>query len=345
LRGIADVRRARTGDRCGVRGLDAPRGGSRPGRSRYRAGQRVRVRRAEEIAATLDPDGTLGGLPFMPEMARFCGASFTVRSSAHKTCTPLRGIRGMNAAVHLEGVRCDGSAHGGCQSRCALFWKDAWLEPADGPGEAGDRGELLRRAGRSLVLRGRDPAAGSYACQATELVEATYPLPFWAPSQYVDDVRSGNVGLREVLRALPVVAFNKFQTFSRRALPARLRIRGGRLYPTVVGTRAETPDVRLGLEPGEEVEIRSHAEILDTVDANGLNRGLAFYPDMVPWCGARSTVHHRVETRLDEETGEVRHIHSPCLVLDGVVCRGRYHRFCPRELDIYWREAWLRRAE
>ncbi len=31
-----------------------------------------------------------------------------------------------------------------------------------------------------------------------------------------------------------------------------------------------------------------------------------------------------------------------CVVLDNVVCQGIYHRFCPRELDVYWRSAWLR---
>ena len=35
---------------------------------------------------------------------------------------------GSTSAVHLE-TRCDGSAHGGCQASCLLFWKDAWLKP------------------------------------------------------------------------------------------------------------------------------------------------------------------------------------------------------------------------
>lgn len=318
-----------------------------PRRSRYRAGQLVRVRSPDEIAATLDEHGTLEGLPFMPEMTRYCGSTFSVRSSAHKTCNPLGGMRGMTAASHLEGLRCDGSAHAGCQSRCLLFWKDAWLEPVDGTGSpplSAGRGELRRKAERSLFVRGRDPAAGTYSCQGTEVLEATSSLPFWAPRQYWDDLRSGNVTLGVMARGLPVIVFNKLQTLSTRFLPAPLRFRGGRLHPNIAGTLTETPDVRTGLEPGEQVEIRAHAEILDTVDANGLNRGLGFYPDMVPYCGRRSTVSHRVETRIDEATGKVTRITSPCLVLDGVVCRGRYHRFCPRALDIFWREAWLRRV-
>lgn len=93
-----------------------------PRRSRYSAGDLVRIRSAEEIAATLDDHGTLDALPFMPEMAAFCGRTFTVRSSAHKTCDSANqsGLRSMNAAVHPKGLHCDGSAHGGCQSRCSF---------------------------------------------------------------------------------------------------------------------------------------------------------------------------------------------------------------------------------
>lgn len=327
-------------------------------------GEHVRIRSAEEITATLDEDGTLDGLPFMPEMAALCGRSFEVRSSAHKTCDSinLSGMRSMDAAVHLEGLNCSGSAHGGCQSRCPFFWKEAWLQPSP-PAEntsgslasqCGEkhaapsddpRGELERKAARSVLVRGRDPFKGTYSCQGTEVLEATAPLPFWSPRQYWDDVRSGNITLAALLRGLPVIVFNKFQYLSRRVLPRPLRIRSGRLYPVVVGTLQKTPDLRLGIEAGEAVETRTHAEILETLDSQGHNRGLAFDVDMVAFCERRSTVHHRVEVRIDERTGELKRMKNPCLVLDGVVCQGVYHRFCPRALDAYWREIWLRRVE
>ena len=41
-----------------------------------RAGEWVRVRSKEEILATLDNNGQLEGLPFMPEMFAFCGREF-----------------------------------------------------------------------------------------------------------------------------------------------------------------------------------------------------------------------------------------------------------------------------
>jgi hypothetical protein len=313
----------------------------------------VRIRSADEIAATLDAQGTLDGLPFMPEMTRYCGQTFVVRSSAHKTCDSITmsGMRSMDAAVHLEGMHCDGAAHGGCQSRCPLFLKEAWLESARvgenerPPGSDAGRASLAGKAERSVRLHDRDPAHGTYSCQGTEVLEATSPLPFWSPRQYWEDVRSGNVSLGSLLRGLPVIAFNKFQHLSRRLLPARLQIRGGRLYPNIVGTLAKTPDVRVGMQPGDPVKIRSHEAILGTLDANGRNRGLAFDVDMVPFCERSATVRHRVDVRIDERTGTLVRMRNPCLVLDGVACEGHYHRFCPRALDAYWREAWLERDQ
>src|SRR5262245_54966201 len=96
-----------------------------------RAGDWVEVRNAEEILSTLDDSGCLDALPFMPEMLQYCGQRFRVYKSAHKTCDTIQRPvnRRMGDAVHLDGLRCDGSAHGGCQSACLLFWKNVWLKP------------------------------------------------------------------------------------------------------------------------------------------------------------------------------------------------------------------------
>ena len=114
----------------GKRSLMAPVG-SQPNTSNLRAGDLVEVRSESEILATLDEHGRLDGLPFMPEMLRFCGKRFQVQSRAHKTCDTGRaaGFRRLENAVHLKELRCDGSSHGGCQASCLLFWKEDWLRP------------------------------------------------------------------------------------------------------------------------------------------------------------------------------------------------------------------------
>ena len=99
--------------------------------SRLRAGDWVEVCSKEEILATLDADGELEGMPFMPEMLAYCGQRLQVYKSAHKTCDtvfPVRGRR-VHRTVHLS-TRCNGQAHGGCQAACLLFWKEAWLKRA-----------------------------------------------------------------------------------------------------------------------------------------------------------------------------------------------------------------------
>jgi len=45
---------------------------------RLRPGDLVEVRTANEILRSLDSNGTLDGLPFMPEMVEFCGRGYRV---------------------------------------------------------------------------------------------------------------------------------------------------------------------------------------------------------------------------------------------------------------------------
>ena len=84
----------------------------------YRAGQRVAVRSAAEIAATLDANGRLDGTPFMPEMVAFAGRELTIHRHSDKTCVEGGGLRQMQDTLLLAGVRCDGTAHDGCQRGC-----------------------------------------------------------------------------------------------------------------------------------------------------------------------------------------------------------------------------------
>jgi hypothetical protein len=313
-------------------------------------GELVRVRDAAEILATLDENGSLDGLPFMPEMLQFCGRTFRVHRRADKTCDTieLSGLRRMTDTVHLDDLRCDGSGHGGCQAGCLLFWKEAWLTrttdaaaPA-APAVPPDGVELITRATR---WPGNSPEEERFSCQATQLLETTTPLQWWDARQYVRDLRTGNVGLFRLVRGLAVFLFNKYQGFSKRFLPPRLRIHEGRWFPLTYGTLDKTPSGTLGLQPGELVQVKQRDQILATLDRNGRNRGLTFDSEMLRYCGRRARVLRRVTQIIDERSGKMLTMPRDCIILDGVTCQADYHRFCPRGIYPYWRELWLERVE
>ena len=182
------------------------------------------------------------------------------------------------------------------------------------------------------------PTAGSpdverYFCQATELPAASRPLPWWDPTQYVRDVRSGNVSVTGALAGLCRWAFVKFQ--------AKI-LRGGGI-PFVHGRLARTPVEVLDLHPGERVRVKSKNQIEQTLDRGNRNRGLSFDSEFLPYCGREFVVRSRVERIIDELTGRMIQLDSDCLILEDVVCGAQYHRFCPRQIYPYWREIWLTR--
>jgi hypothetical protein len=315
-------------------------------------GEVVEVRSAEEILATLDENGELEGLPFMPEMLAFCGRRLRVHKLALKLCDTIdwTGMYRMRNAVHLEGSRCDGQAHGGCQASCSLYWKEAWLErvPAGEPEPVpAPRATLATLT--AATRKPADPAAGGeelYSCQATELLRAAPErIPSWDGRQYVRDVRSGNTGALAMIRTICVGLFNEYQDVSRRILPRPLRIRDGRRYPFIEGNLQKTPEQALGLQPGELVRVKTKEEIVRTLDANNANRGMSFDGEMLRYCGRQARVLRRVEQIIDEKSGRMLRFKNPCIVLDDVICTGAYHRQCPRGIYPYWREVWLERVE
>jgi hypothetical protein len=321
-----------------------------------RVGEIVEVRSEAEIMATLDARAELESLPFMPEMLQFCGRRFRVDKLAVKLCDTIgsTGMYRMRNAVHLEGVRCDGQAHGGCQAGCLVYWKEAWLKRAAASGH--DRVEQARetaaplctRAALTAATRRGSAASGDerFSCQATELLRAAPTrVPPWDIGQYVLDVRSGNASLLATIRALAIGLFNEYQDLSRRFLPRRLRIRGGMRLPFLEGRLKKTPDGTLALLPGELVRIKSKQEIVSTLDVNNSTRGLSFDPEMWWYCGREARVLRRVDQLIDERTGELLRLKRSCIVLEGVTCRGAYHRCCPRADFPYWREVWLERVE
>jgi hypothetical protein len=338
---------------------------------KFQAGEWVEVRSEEEILQTLNSQGQLDGMPFMPQMLQYCGKRFPVFKRAHKSCDTVRGPAGLQVkgAVHLGQLRCDGAAFGGCQAGCLLFWKTAWLKPVAGPstggrhespGRAAIRKETCTRedvCAATLAPEQPDPADPVYVCQATRLPYASKRLPWWNLAQYVEDYTSGNVTLATLLRGVLYAAyFNVSQAGIGVGRPMRWlydkfqALWGGVPYPRRAGSiplGTPTPSCELNLQPGETVRVKPYREILATLNTENRNRGLFFDAEAVPYCGGTYRVARRIEQIVDERTGKLIHFKNPSVVLEGVYCRARYsadRMFCPRAIDSYWREIWLERA-
>jgi hypothetical protein len=338
-----------------------------------RAGEWIEVRSKSEILATLDQRGRLEELPFMPQMFHFCGRRLKVFKRAHKTCDTVNDYKGrrMHNAVHLEGIRCDGQVFGGCEAGCLLFWKEAWLKriagpanavpPTQPPGQLSSAGAHCTEA--DVLAATRRPTTSSmtepaYICQATQVPAATEPLSAWQLGQYVEDYRSGNVTLSRIAASFLYMGYRHWMVNLGIGVGPALRfiydlfqkLIGGVPYPRRVGKLpigTRTPTLQLGLQPGEWVRVRSYAHILATCDREDKNRGMKYDAEMVPYCGGTFRVLKRVNQILDEKTGIMRHMRTPCILLEGVVCQSKYSEcrlFCSRSIYLYWREIWLERV-
>jgi hypothetical protein len=348
------------------------------GRAKLRAGDWVEIRSKEEILRTLDKQGQLEALPLMPEMLQYCGQRFQIFKQAHKTCDPPSGLqaRRMTKSVHLTGVRCDGSAHGGCQAGCLIFWKEAWLRKVDANDPESQGTAAAEPAAAPLVGEGtqcteEDVVAAvhqasdtarvqspAYSCQSTRLYAATTPLFWWDLRQYVEDLTSGNVRPSQMIAA---ALFFLYQSVAeaglglgsamRWAYDTFQKFRGGAPYPLRPGKISKdmrTPSATLDLQPGELVRVRSYPEILATLDQDWHNRGMYFDGEQVPFCNGTYQVLRRVERIIDEKTGAMRRLKNDAIILSEVACQARYakcRRFCSRSIYPYWREIWLERVE
>jgi hypothetical protein len=344
------------------------------------AGDWVEVRSREEILATLDEHGRVDGMLFMPEMLSYCGKTLPVFKRAHKTCDTIRysGARTLERTVHLES-RCDGSSHGGCEAACLLYWNEAWLKPAAAPraNTPSPAPALLRSRGCSMqqlmaaTQQGHDPEKGPrYACQATELLQASKPLSPWDPRQYIEDYRCGNVKVVTLLsgalyRVTVYVTrraerLGRYFGFGDRLAKAVMACYDGlqRLLPNgipfprrkgLIPQGLPTPQLAIGeLRPGSRVRVKSYREILETLDSNNKTRGLYFDAEHVPYCGKEFPVRSLVNQIIDERTGYMLRFKSPSIILENVVCQGTYsdnRMFCPRAIYPYWRPVWLKPVE
>lgn len=293
-----------------------------------RPGDVVEVRSESEIAKTLDRNNCLDGLPFMPEMRKYCGGRFKVLNCVNRMFVEGVGNRRIKNVVNLKGVICTGEFHGGCKRSCVLLWKTAWIKKMQGEPTK----ELVSPLNYSVpVCQGMQSSESP--CQLVKLERATSPLP---------------ISLEDFIRQYVCQKFQSFKFVNRICsfflwLNFKVqRFLGRKEYASLRGKLRRTPSVSLNLQPGEIVEVKSKDEILATLDLRGRNRGLYFTAEMLKYCSGRYRVLKRVDKIVVEKTGMLREIPNT-VILEDVFCNGSDHGYCPRSCYCLWREIWLRR--
>ena len=299
-------------------------------RAALRPGEIVEVRSLPEILATLDERGCLDGLPFMPEMAAFCGHRFPVHRRLEKVWEYAHGtgLRRVRNAVLLQAVRCDGQSHGGCQAACQLIWKEAWLKRPwdDSPGIPDLPHQVDLDSNTHVNVEGKL----RYICQVTELQRASSQLRYRSLGHFLRDLNVGNVRLLPLLVVISVRLFNA----------AHWRL-AGYLWPVLKPADSDSsPQQTLGLRPGQLVRVKSKHAIELTLNRHSRNRGLEFGKDMLFYCGGSYRVAASINRIVHEGTGELLTLKTPSILLEGVTSVGGT-TLCPQNEYYFWREIWL----
>jgi len=314
---------------------------------KLRPGDFVEVKAPEEILQTLDAEGTLNQLPFMPEMVEFCGRRFQVSKRVVKTCYYTKaGSSGMRKfrtddVVLVDGLRCSGAEHGGCQKGCMIFWREAWLRKVEDAetahfqnGEGSATFSHAQSDGCERLLARLKTLSGpkTYFCQASELLKATNQLSRWERfAKCFTEVQAGNCSALEMAQRIGIWLF--------------WRIRRVLLGAYARGTNKSTPVEGLNLQPGELVEVKPMERITETLNESAHNRGLYFTPAMRQLCGEKYRVERKIDKIIVDGTGEMRKLRNT-VFLEGSLCGCACVAFggCPRGEFAYWREIWLRRS-
>ena len=299
-------------------------------RAEPQAGDLVEVRSLSEILATLDERGCLDGLPFMPEMAAYCGRRVPVLRRVDKVWEYAHGtgLRRFKHGLLLQAARCDGQSHGGCQANCHLIWKADWVKwpgHRSTPNPDEPRGPDLE-----ALTHFTTPQGVRYVCQATQIREASEQLRFNSLGHYWRDFFSGNVRLGTLLVEVGVRLFNAAQ--SRLGKPK---------WPVLKPLDSDTsPHQELRLQPGQVVRVKSKAEIELTLNRDLRNRGLSFSGDLLADCGGNYRVAASINRVIHEETGELLTMKNPSILLEGAHSIGG-PLLIPQNEYFFWREIWL----
>ena len=299
---------------------------------KFRRGDLVEVKNPEEILRTLDAEGASDQLPFMREMVDLCGRRFRVARRVLKTCYygETNGMRKFRTddVVVLEGVRCSGADHDGCQKACMIFWREVWLRPAGNDDEPQSASESQRAILRGRLKTMKGPKR--YFCQAGEILNATTGLSRWDRiGKCFAEVSVGNCSSFEMAKRIASWLF--------------WRVRRMIFGDFARGNNKRTPVETLHLKTGELVEVKPVEGIARTLDKKAHNRGLYFTPDMRRLCGQHRQVEKSLEKIIVDGTGEMRKMQNTVYLKDGMCGCVYALGGCPRGEFSYWREIWLRR--
>jgi hypothetical protein len=286
--------------------------------------QTVWVHNVEDILETLDENGKLEGIPFMPEMISYCGRSFQISCIPNRTCVEGHNLKRVTDVVFLEDLRCDGSHHDGCQRECILFWRKEWLSLEPIEDQKQKKKEIIENGISKLISRKLD----RYVCQSTELHLATSNLVGGKLTALASDLFQGKIKVPNFLFIIIRALATRVRILVRKDFLSGLKNNGMR-----------TESLNLGLLPGELIQVKSSSEIQETLNSKGKNRGLRFEPTMLRFCGNQYKVKNRLEKIIVEETGKMVHLKNT-VILEGGICKAP---MCKRANLIFWREIWLKR--
>ncbi len=270
-------------------------------------------------------------------MIKYCGRTFRISKKVIQAVIDSAGILEYSESyvrafknddvVTLENLRCSGGNHDGCKRGCTIFWKEAWLKKVD---SSAAFPEPINDSVVSDYPLKTVTENGKYFCQSTQFRYATNDLTYFQRIKNLGrNIRFGNYSFIRLFLLLNTWFFWKL----------RRKLFGE--YPR--GNKKNTSDSKLNLSEGEIVEVKPLAEIIETLDERGRNKGLHFTPDQRKYCGQKFIVKARAKL-ISEGTGEMRQIPNT-VTLENVYCDSAYYAFggCPRSDFLYWREAWLRR--
>jgi hypothetical protein len=145
---------------------------------------------------------------------------------------------------------------------------------------------------------------------------------------------AGNVTLPSFIVALMTWFFNRMQGW-----------RGGVPFPSVINSgELRTPVAAESVATGDRVCVLGSDAIGKTLDRTNRNRGMWFDREMIKHCHQQYTVELRVDRIVDDVTGRMLQMKTPCIVLKDVVASGEFLRFCAQQEFIFWREVWLKKV-